>query len=95
MTDALERLHGHTDAILAMRCAFDGSLFASKSSDGTVRLWMTENRSTIAMISEPVPAADATGLAFHPALFRLATCSDDGRSVRIWELDADRLLYTL
>ncbi|NUM75255.1 WD40 repeat domain-containing protein [candidate division KSB1 bacterium] len=64
-------LEGHTKNFRYLAFSADGKLLASKSRDGTVRLWRTDSWITVAKIIEPIGDArssgsDNKGLAFCP-----------------------------
>ncbi|HEY0174691.1 MAG TPA: hypothetical protein VGB98_26985, partial [Pyrinomonadaceae bacterium] len=87
-------LEGHAGAVTSLSFSADGSMLASKSLDGTVRLWNTQTRETIAVLDEPVPeTSQDSGVAFHPQRpDTLATLDGTGRGVRVWSLNPDLLL---
>ncbi len=88
-------LEGHTDAVTGVSFSFDGRLLASKSLDGTVRLFRTDSWEQIAQIDEPAVPLSDSGLAFSPTRHVLASLGLRGHAIRVWELDIDALLGTL
>jgi WD40 repeat protein len=81
-------LTAHRDHVIAV--AFDptATFFASKSRDGTVRLWRVGPWHVVAAIHEPTAEVGwSVGLAFHPGGRLLATLGDHDRIVRVWDLD--------
>ncbi|HEX2268339.1 MAG TPA: hypothetical protein VHH35_02320, partial [Pyrinomonadaceae bacterium] len=97
----LRTLEGHTGSVDAVAFSVDGRLLASKSVDGTVRLWSCETWEIVAVIPEPTkPTRWIPGLAFHPTLPLLATSGskpdapeeERSRLIHLWELDFDVLL---
>ena len=87
-------IEGHTGAVDCVQFSFDGKLLASKSSDGTVRLWSCDTWEQLAVIDEPTFKSLPFGLAFHPSEPILASLGDADISIRIWQIDQDMLLQT-
>lgn len=91
----LNILEGHRRAVTSVDFSCDGYLLASKSQDGTVRIWRTDSWEQVVVFDEP---KDKTidwwppELSFHPSLPILATLGEEDRVIRIWELDVDTLL---
>jgi small GTP-binding protein len=85
-------LEGHTDAVTSVSFSFDGRLLASKSLDGTIRLWRTDTWEEVAQLGEPGMLMSNAGLAFSPTQNVLATLEPWGHGVRLWELDVAVLL---
>jgi small GTP-binding protein len=85
-------LEGHTEAVQSVSFSQDGSFLASKSMDGTVRLWRTDTWLEVARLAEPSSNYVFASLAFHPTAPVLATLGDENCSVRIWDLDVKELL---
>jgi hypothetical protein len=83
----VKRLEGHLDRIKSVSFSSDGSLLASKSSDGTVRLWRTSNWELVEVLLEPTASKWPPSLAFHPSEPILATLGDKDATLRIWRLD--------
>jgi small GTP-binding protein len=76
---------GHTQRLLGVSFSCDGRILASKSADGTLRLWRTDNFQELAVIQES--GIFLGGLAFHPTQSLLATRDDSEKAVRIWAID--------
>ena len=77
-------LRGHTDSVLSVAFSPDGSILASGSADGTVRLWSTAYRQ---QIGPPlVNGTTVTGLAFNRTGTVLASGSADG-PIWLWDMD--------
>jgi WD40 repeat protein len=87
----IRTLEGHTNFVLAIAFSADDRFLASKSADGTVRLWRCDTWETVAILAEPAGHEWSAGLAFHPTEPVLATLGDNDTIVRIWELE-DHLL---
>jgi GTPase SAR1 family protein/predicted MPP superfamily phosphohydrolase len=90
-------LEGHTSSVACVSFSSDGRLLASKSYDNTVRLWRCDTWQTVAVLDETAFMSGFSiyappALAFHPTAPVLATLSDKGTHIRIWELDLDPLL---
>lgn len=85
---AIRYLEGHTRAITAVSFSGDGRLLASKSLDGTVRIWSTDSWEALSVLREPARGqTPLAGMAFAPRGDVLATLGPGGRVVRVWELD--------
>ncbi len=85
-------LESHTDTLTSVAFSFDGRLLASKSLDGTVRLFRTDTWEPVARLEEPTVRHSFAGLAFSPKRHVLASLLPGGRGVRTWELDLPTLL---
>jgi GTPase SAR1 family protein/3',5'-cyclic AMP phosphodiesterase CpdA len=85
-------LEGHTDAVTRVSFSFDGRLLASRSYDGTVRLWRTDTWEQVAQLEEPASPESRGGLAFAPTRPVLATVAPNSKGIRLWHLDIDTLL---
>ena len=85
-------LEGHTDAVTRVSFSFDGRLLASRSHDGTVRVWRTDTWVQVAQLDEPASPESPGGLAFSPTQPLLASVELHSRGVRLWHLDIEALL---
>jgi small GTP-binding protein len=86
-------LQAHMGSVLGVSFSFDGKLLASKSMDGTVRLFRTDTWDEVAQFEDPVsPMLLRGGIAFSPTRHVLATMGAGGRAVRIWNIDMEALL---
>jgi GTPase SAR1 family protein len=83
---------GHTHTVSSVSFSSDGRLLASKGMDGVVRLWECRTWKPVATLDEPASSFWPPGLAFHPGEPTLATLGAFDQEIRIWEIDADRLL---
>ncbi|WP_395844814.1 metallophosphoesterase [Archangium violaceum] len=85
-------LEGHTGAVTSVSFSFDGRLLASKSTDGTVRLWRTDTWEQVAQLAEASSGLPDSGLAFSPIAHVLASVRPGRRGVQLWELEPGALL---
>ena len=85
-------LEGHTDRVTSLSFSYDGQFLASKSWDGTVRLWKSDPWETVAILNEPSGKELHAGLDFHPNAQVLATVGEEGKVIHIWELNLPILL---
>jgi len=84
----VRRLDGHSERIKAVSFSSDGSLLASKSYDGTVRIWRCDLWQEVAVLEEPTSDAKwPPGIAFHPKDSILASLGEDDKIVRLWRLN--------
>jgi WD40 repeat protein len=83
-------LQGHSHAVSAIALSRDATLLASRSYDDTLRIWECgrwEELASLNLNCRGLPSA----LAFHPRDLRLAIADDSDLSIKIFELDDDRL----
>ncbi|HEX8825761.1 MAG TPA: metallophosphoesterase, partial [Archangium sp.] len=90
--EAVAVLEGHRGEVANVTFSFDGRLLASKSSDGSIRVWRTDTWEPVAEIEEPVPSPSSGGLVFSPTKHVLASPGPGGRGVLLLELDLPTLL---
>ena len=83
----IRRLERHSGRIKSLSFSADGSMLASKSSDGTVRLWSCDHWKEVAALAEPTSEKWPPGVAFHPRDKVLATLGEGDSMVRVWNLD--------
>ena len=86
----IRRLEGHTNFCVAVTFSPDGSLMASASYDGTVRIWNTRTWKTEQTLKNPDPPTDKGGgrvgdVAFSPDGQVLAMASHEGNVV-LWDV---------
>lgn len=83
----------HTAGVESISFSADGRMLASRSSDGTVLLWRTDNWNEVARLTEPTEEPSESGVAFHPLRPDvLAVPGAYDTAIRIWELDRSQLL---
>jgi WD40 repeat protein len=84
--DQLEVLHeltGHTDGVTDVAFSPDGTLLASSSRDGTIRLWRVATGTSAGILEGHTDIV--WSLAISPDGTQLVSASDD-RTVRMWSL---------
>jgi WD40 repeat protein len=69
-------------------------VLATKSLDGTVKLWRVDTWREIAAVAEATSEFKAAGIAFHPQEPLLAAGVEQDRAVRLWQVDFEALGYT-
>lgn len=91
-------LEGHTHWIKHVCFSPRGELLASKSYDGTVRIWRTDTWEQLVVLAELGGDPNSTSLEFHPTQSLLATVGSDPDSqennnvVHFYELNLALLL---
>jgi hypothetical protein len=88
----ISTLKGHTNWIKNVHFSFDNLLLASKSYDGTIRVWRCDTWETVAILEEKGGDPHLTSISFHPKEPILATLADGNTGIRIWRLDYEELL---
>ena len=78
---------GHTDAVEELQWSPNEKfVFASASSDGTVKVWDARSKSRKAMIDVKISDTDVNVMSWSPQTFHLlATGADDGKWA-VWDL---------
>ena len=83
----------HAAGVESISFSADGRMLASRSSDGTVLLWRTDNWDEVARLTEPIEESSESGVASHPLRSDvLAVPGAYDTAIRIWELDRSQLL---
>ncbi len=86
-------LEGHTGDVLAVRFSPGGTVLASRSQDGTVRLWRVDTGEQVASLPcTRSPGYTSSGLAVHLREPILAALGEDEKVIFVWRLDYDLLL---
>ena len=93
-TSFYELIEGHTARVSELSASCSSRLFASKSMDGTVRIWASNSWLQLATVPED-SSPEYGGLAFHPSQPILATLGRQGTDLRIWDLDERVLLNSV
>jgi WD40 repeat protein len=80
-------LKGHTEQVNRVRWSPDGSMFASASSDGTVRIWQNQQRTTLMTFQAPNSHSGnpVLSVAWSPDGKRIVAGCGNG-AVVIWDL---------
>jgi WD40 repeat protein len=73
----------------------DGKLMATGGEDGTIRFRDAENGRLVLTLRNPHNLDAVKGLAFSPRGQRLASISDIGRSVSVWDVATGYLMRTI
>ena len=82
-------LEGHTAKITSLSISHDFRYLASKSVDGTVRLWSLPDGSPLLIIPEPMGSGwRYAGIGFHPTADILATQSRRVGEIRFWDISS-------
>lgn len=81
----IRRLKGHKGAIISVSFSSDGSLLASKSLDGSIRIWNSFSWEEMIQLKET--SSNCCGLAFNPREPVLATVDHEQKTIRIWDID--------
>ncbi|MCJ8267937.1 MAG: GTP-binding protein [Psychrosphaera sp.] len=87
----LRVLEGHTSVISSCIFTNDGQLLISRSQND-IRFWRTDTWQTVAIIDEPGADNWPPEIAFHPTKPILAVYGEEGKAIRLWELDYEILL---
>ena len=82
-------LEGHQNTITSLSFLPKSNYLASKSMDGTVRIWDCEAKIMVDTLPERHPDNYVSvGIAFHPNLPILATLGDQDSTIRLWDFDS-------
>ena len=83
-------LTGHTDEVYSIAFSADGTILASGSGDGTVRLWDVAAGSLISTLEH---GGGVHSVSFSSDSITLASAT--GRKVRLWDVSTGNLINTL
>jgi WD40 repeat protein len=88
----IRTLEGHTGRVTSLAISSDGEFLASRALDNTVRLWNCKDWSAAAILDEEInKRKESRALAFHPSNLTLASLTDNGKAIRIWQIDKGEL----
>jgi hypothetical protein len=85
-----EVLYEHSRRAYSLACSDDGRLLASKSADGSVRLWRCDTWDCVAEIDEA--GHDEVELAFRPGTLTLTSFDSNNTILRLWDIDYEELV---
>jgi hypothetical protein len=88
----LHTITGHTSRLTSLTFSFDGLFLASKASDNSVRVWRCDTWQQVALIHEPSSGRQSPSISFHPHELLLATLGGKETTIRMWLLDARKML---
>ncbi|HET9999763.1 MAG TPA: TIR domain-containing protein [Ktedonobacteraceae bacterium] len=86
-------LEGFISNVTSLSLSYEGSLLASRSTDGNICIWDTWQWEMHAILENP-PSERKASVAFSPRDPILATLSEDDTVINIWEVDIAELLNT-
>lgn len=81
-------LRAHSRAVTGISASGRRTLIASKSRDGTVRLWDARTAMEVSRLPEQYTSPNALPIEFHPRKLLLATLGETPAAVRIWSITA-------
>ncbi|KYQ88556.1 WD40 repeat-containing protein [Tieghemostelium lacteum] len=84
----------HHDSINMVRYSLDGSIFASCSKDGNIKVWDSLNFSLINTIQMPHSGKEVTSVQISRNQKYLLSCGRDSL-VKLWELSSGRVVHTI
>lgn len=88
LTDVLE---GHTSSISTVSFSHNGDFLATKSIDGTTRIWNCITWDTVIIINDYSSETPGSCVDFHNKQPLLAISDLADRVIRIWEVDFEKL----
>ncbi|MDJ0796128.1 MAG: DUF4365 domain-containing protein [Calothrix sp. MO_167.B12] len=87
-------LEGHTHSLTSISFSYDGRLLASKSNNGSIRIWRCDIWETLAVFPNQTDTIQTRGVVFNPKQPTIAILSESGIKLRVWNLDINILLNT-
>ncbi len=87
----LTTFEGHTDVIYDVVFSPDGDLLASKSRDGTIKIWNVDTKELLRTIN----TSQRGQITFNPDGNVLASAGGTDQSVNLWDPNTGELLRTL
>jgi len=87
----IRTFEGHKERVTSVVFSPDGSMIASGSEDGSIKLWDTQNGVLLRTIKDH--NSDVTSVAFSPDGNMIAS-GDDSRTVKLWDTKSGILLRT-
>jgi WD40 repeat protein len=91
LTGKVFRLEGHRDFVSGLDFSPDGSLLATGSMDGSIRLWRSSDGACVGVL--PGHLQDTTDVAFSPDGRTLASVGER-ESVKLWHLPTLREVFS-
>lgn len=85
--------NGHQDKVLSLTSAPGGTILASASADGTIKLWNWQSGDLLVTLRHAKPGTIVTGVSFSPYSREIATSGYD-KTVKLWAPTGE-LLATL
>lgn len=82
----MAQISAHGGLVYGLSFSHNGTLLASKSSDGAVSLWHMGTMKHLARFQEPAVEGREIEPVFDPARMRLATCDEEASIVTLWEM---------
>jgi len=86
--------HHHSSGINDIRCTSDGRMFATASSDGTIKLWDAVSQRMVNSLPKAHSGASVTSLRWSRGLNYLLSSGADGRC-RLWDVRKGEEVFAL
>lgn len=87
-----KRIEGHTGGVTGICFSGNGKILVSKSDDNTIRIWRCGDWNTLARLPEATWHIVPTHPCFHPTLPLLATFCEEGKAIRVWDINYEILV---